>query len=401
MSENNVQEQDFASQLQMLEILNLPSTGFGASNEDEEFTQQIESIKASQTKQTRKDDVVIENTDNEASIDEVTEQEGLSLNEQETTDVEDDEFKDIEDPFGVLKTKSKKNKVKIDFEPQKELLELIDKKYSIKDLPTFLNSVDTFRKQAEEGTKATELLQLVQQDLNSMPPDLAHSVDLWRNGQDHTKAFTNRLDFSKEFEKQNLEGLVEKYLPEEYKEEKERLENEEISPEEFERSIKLLRSTTKRLFEKDKELLDDQRVQYEKQQKEKFENIEKSAVDSVKNLSENYQNFSESEKLKIQNILVNGAADDLFYEADGTYKKDVAEKIAFVLYGKKMLESAKKIAERRGESRAREEVIDMSDKNVKTSRQNNNSTSVPDEVLKAYSHILLPEKKSPFAINNK
>jgi hypothetical protein len=46
--------------------------------------------------------------------------------------------------------------------------------------------------------------------------------------------------------------------------------------------------------------------------------------------------------------------------ADGTYKDDAAELVAYAMYGRKMLESVKKIAERQGESKANQKIVDSS-----------------------------------------
>ncbi len=317
-----------------------------------------------------------------------------NADEQEQQDSEEqDEEEDEDDIFGLRKSKKDKPKVKLDFEPQKEVVDLISKKYGVKDLPTFLNSADTWREQAQEGAKIKEQYEAILSDLNAMPPDLARAVNTWANGEDWTKVTQQRLDYSKPFEKQDVNGLVQQYFPEEYAEEKEKLDNEEITQAEFERSVKLLGVSSKKLFQKDKDSLEQQRVQFEENQKQLAQKIKTSALDSVKTLSKTFPNFSGSELKKIENILVNGEADDLLYEANGSYKPNVAEKVAYMLYGDKMMKQLQKIAERKGESKAREEIVDTSDRKLKTSKQN----SKKDEVdLSSIKHLQGLTKVSPF-----
>jgi len=343
------------------------------------------------------DDLEDENQGNQSDNDhDEEEEENENSDDNDSDDDSEDDENDEdeqEDIFGVLKSTKKKPQIKLDFEPQKEIISLISKKYGVKDLPTFLTSADTWREQAQEGVKIKNQYEAILSDLQSMPPDLARSVNLWANGEDWTKVNDQRLDYSKPFEKQDVNGLVQQYFPEEYAEEEEKLKNEEISKAEFERSVKLLSSSSKKLFQKDKDSLELQRVQFENNQKEIAKKVKTSALDSVKTLSKTYPHFSSSELKKIENILMNGEADDLLYEANGTYKPNVAESVAYVLYGAKMMERIKKQAENRGESKAREEVVNTSDKKLKTSKQNSSKDTVD---LSSIKHLQGINKPSPF-----
>jgi hypothetical protein len=388
-------EENIDSKIEMLSILSEYPTDNPMVQTENDTKAFLEAIKADRKNVGKQE---FEETPKEPitnSDEEVKNQNDLEEGDLEDEETEDESIEDVDDIFGVLKTKKPKKEIKLNFEPPKELLDLISKKYSIKDMPTFFNSVDTFRKQAEEGVKAKQSLEQIQNYFNSMPPDLARANFLYDSGEDYTTAFQQRLDFSQDFEKQNIEGLVQHYFSKEYSEEKDKLENGDISDAEFDRSVKLLASTTKKLFDKDKKSFNDSVSKFEETRKEKIQQVKTSAIDSVNRFSEEYPNFSKTELTKIQNILVGGEADNLLFESDGTYKPDVAEKIAFAMYGKKMLENAKKIAERRGESKAREEIVDLSDKKIKTKNQNSNLNKV-DEDLKSISHLFIPEKKSVF-----
>lgn len=343
-----------------------------------------------ETTQKPKEDIFTK-TDEKSTNDEEEEEE-----EEEEDDA--DEQEDVDDPndiFGVSKSSKPKQKVKLDFEPQKEIVELFEKKYGIKDVPTFLNSVDTWREQAQEGAKAKADYEQIVADINELPPTLFRAVLTHAEGGDWTKVVTEeRLDYSKPFEKQNVDGLVQQYFADEYNEEKKKLDDGEISQDEFNRSIKLLGSTTKKLFEKDKGDIEKQRVQFEENQKKKFQAIKTSALDSVKSLSKTYPHFKDSELKRIENILVNGEAEDLLFKSDGTYKDDVAESIAYVMYGKKLMEQIKKSAERIGESKAREDVVDTSDKKLKQSKGNDKKSQPNTDAIK---HLMDLVPNDPFA----
>jgi hypothetical protein len=119
------------------------------------------------------------------------------------------------------------------------------------------------------------------------------------------------------------------------------------------------------LFVDDKKALEKEREDFLNRQRNEHENLKKTALLSVENLSKAYPNFSKSEVSKIRGILVEGKADNLFMNADGTYKEDAAELVAYAMYGKKMLESVKKIAQRQGESVANQKIVDSSPKQLR------------------------------------
>lgn len=385
-NERSVQSEQDIAHLQQL-VQSNPSLG-----NDPEIKSALESASALQ-KEKAKDNV--ETGTNKKDIFESKKEDVEDEEEEEDNADEQEDVDDPDDIFGVKKSSKPKAKIKLDFEPQKEIVDLFDKKYGIKDVSTFLNSVDTWREQAQEGVKHKTNYDQIVDDLNNLPPNLFRAVDTWAKGGDWTKVVSEeRLDYSKPFEKQNVDGLVQQYFGEEYLEEKSKLDSEEITQEEFNRSIKLLGATTKKLFEKDKSEIEKQRVQYEESQKKQFQMMKTSGLDSVKALSETYPHFSNSELKKIENILVNGEAEDLLYNSDGTYKKDVAESIAYIMYGKKLMDQIKKSAERKGESKAREEVVDTSDKKLKQSKGNDKKNQPNTDAIK---HLLDMTPANPFA----
>ena len=172
------------------------------------------------------------------------------------------------------------------------------------------------------------------------------------------------------------------------------LESGDIDEEEFDDKMVLLARSTKRMFIEDKKALDDEREQYAERQKNEFQLMKKSALLSVDSLSKTYPHFSKSEIAKIRNILVEGKIDNLFMKADGSYNDDAAELVAYAKYGKKMLESIKKSAERQGESKANMKTVDSSPKTVRKTRLAANSNGVNIDSVKHLSGVF---KGDPYA----
>jgi hypothetical protein len=317
--------------------------------------------------------------------------------EDEEDEDEDEEYdEDVDDVFGVTKEAKVEKEVQLTFEPTKEMQKFIESKYGVKDVAKFFSSADTWRNQAQEVSDTKRELELLTSDLQAMPPEIRQAVNLWANGDDYTKAFNQneRLDFSSDFSRQDPENLVQHYLSEQYDELLERLENGKIDDDEFEDRLKMLAGSTKRMFNTDKQALDEEREQFTQRQKNEFQMTKKSALLSVENLSKAYPNFSKTEVAKIRNILVEGKIDNLFTKADGSYNEDAAELVAYAVYGKKMLESVKKVAERRGESKANQRIVDTSSKQLRKQKVSGNDQNFSSKEVQ---HLSSMFKNDPYA----
>lgn len=316
--------------------------------------------------------------------------------EDEDGDEEDeDEEDDVVDIFGIMKEPKKGKEFKLNFQPPKEMVDLISSKFGIKNPETFFSSVDTWRNQAQEGSELKKEYEALTSDLNAMPYELRLGIQMWANGEDFTRAFdaSGRLDFSGDFGKQSPESLVQHYFGDQYEELLSDYENGDLSDSEYESRLKLLANSTKRMFSEDKQALEKEREDYLNRQKSEFQNMKKTAILSVENLSKAYPDFSKAEINKIRSILVEGKVDNLFMNADGTYNDDAAELVAYAMYGKKMLESVKKIAQRKGETEANQRIVDSSPKSVRKQK-----AAMPTGVdQKALGHLSGLFKNDPYA----
>lgn len=292
-------------------------------------------------------------------------------NDEEDEEEEEDDSEEgqgsPDDIFGIMSTPKKAKEIKLNFEPPKEMIDLISNRFGVNDASKFFSSVETWRSQAQEGSELKREYEALTADLQALPMDLRASIEMWASGEDYTKALTmtQRLDFSGDFTKQDPESLVQHYFGEQYDELVSAFEADKISEDDLQDRMKLLANSTKRLFVDDKKALEKEREDFLNRQRNEHENLKKTALLSVENLSKAYPNFSKSEVSKIRGILVEGKADNLFMNADGTYKEDAAELVAYAMYGKKMLESVKKLAQRQGESVANQKIVDSSPKQLR------------------------------------
>ena len=314
--------------------------------------------------------------------------------EEGALEVEEEEEKD--DVFGIKRSKKKAKEFSVDFEIPLEMEEMISSKFGMKDASKFFSSVDTWRNQAQEGAEASKEYDALSSDLQALPHEIKESIQLWANGADYTEAFNSnlRLDFSDDFKNQDRENLVQHYLEDEYNELVDKYNDDKLNDDEFEDRVELLARTTKRMFNQDKDSVEKEREEFAQKQRSEHESLKKSASLSVKNLKEEYPDFSRSEIGKIQNLLANGRVDELFLNPDGSYKDDAAEILAYAMYGKKMLKSVSSKAERRGESKANLKTVDSSPKSV---RRQKSSDQQRGANLDAVGHLSSAFKKDPYA----
>ena len=326
------------------------------------------------------------------SSDQASEEEDEDEEEDDDSE-QDEEDEKVDDIFGIMSTPKKAKEFKLNFEPPKEMIDLISSKFGVKDPSKFFSSVDTWRSQAQEGSEIRKEYDALTNDLQAMPQDIRMMVQMWANGEDYTKALNSseRLDFSDDFKNQTSESLVQHYFGEQYDELISEFEDGDISESEFDNRIKLLASSTKRLFNEDKQALEKEREEFMDRQKSEFQNMKKTALLSVDNLGKAYPDFSKSEISKIRGLLVEGKVDNLFMNADGTYKEDAAELVAYAMYGKKMLDSVKKVAKRQGESEANQKIVDSSPKQLRKLKSSSGSTGLNKEAVGHLSGVFRPD----------
>lgn len=289
--------------------------------------------------------------------------------EEDDDKADDDSTEDEEDVFGVTKKAKKAKSIVLNFEAPSEMIQLIESKFGVKDAPTFFNSVQTWREQAQKASEVKSEYDAIMNDIAAMPPEIKKAVSLWANGEDHMRAFEqSRLDWSASWDKQDTEGLVQHYLGEEYDELMDSLEDETIDKSEFDKQVAIMAKSTKRLFNEDKQALEKDRAEYASRKENEEKLFKSSALDSVSNLSKAYPNFTKGNLNKVRTTLVEGKLDDLFFKPDGSYKEEAAELVAYALYGKQMAERLMKQGERKGESKANLEMVDKSPKSVRKAK---------------------------------
>lgn len=290
------------------------------------------------------------------------EEEEDEYEEEEEEDFDAEEDNDDVDVFGV--TREEEDAVEIEIDDT--LADFIETKYAVK-VEKFFDTVDKLRNQNQELSEKADDYDELAKTLAGMPAPVKAAFTAVTEGKDYVSAFnsaTTKLDFNKDFDSQDKNKVVKNYFSEGLEKIKAKLEAGKIDDDDYEEQIELLYNSAKPLFTKDKESFNKQRADMIKNQEELQKNFQKSAISSVEKLKEQYPNFSRADLQRVRQRLVDGNIEDTFFNKDGTYKPDAAEKLALAEFGKTVIQELLKSAETRGESRANERIVNRGKKKM-------------------------------------
>tara|TARA_R110002020_G_scaffold220785_1_gene428730 strand:+ start:10118 stop:11290 length:1173 start_codon:yes stop_codon:yes gene_type:complete len=325
---------------------------------------------------TAKEETVVAEKDNKE-----TETEKEAVKEEEVTeDSEEDTNKEVADSNFYKKTEKADKDNKADFSNLDEALEHIKDKYSIDDLGTFFNSADKWRKGAQDIDETQEKFDDIQNAFSELPEPLFNAFQAWANGQDWTEEVQNAglLDYKSDFEDYETYDIVNYYFPDEY-EEDDFTENSDDAT--VKRAVKLARKQ----YEAEQESFEDQRAEYMR----KGENLQKvlksSTGSSVDKLRESFPDFSKDALKKVKDTMISGDLTSLFFNKDGSYTDDAAEKVALMLYGRDEIIKANNRTKKSQEV-LKTSVAKGSEKpSVKTTQSQ--QTQVPEEVTGIFKDV--------------
>ena len=315
--------------------------------------------------------------------------------EDKSEDKTGDKPEDKADDKPEDKPKEKSDSVFFKEEGEAEKVELKDldafnshikKEFGIEDPAKFFSSVGTWRTQAQNAEKAETELRNINDSFAKMPEPLFNAYTAWANGQPWEKAVqgVGVLDFGKAFNEYDSHTIVNHYLPGDFTREDFTGENKDSNV------VKQAISLAKSRYETDKQAVEGQRATYLEEAETSKELIKTSSASSVENLKQAFPSMGKTELNKVKSIMTGGDLTGLFFDKEGGYVKDAAEKIAMMLYAKDDIADANK----RSKS-SQDALIDKVDAgnekpSTKTSTQSAKS-AVPEGVSTLYNDLV--EKK--------
>jgi len=326
--------------------------------------------------------------------------EGKELEEDEQEEEEEESDSDVsseksegDDPFNLNK---KKGKSKYKFKDEKEVVDLIKKK-GFKEVPTFFESVDKWRNDSQKFVEVQEKNEQIEQGLSSLPTPIKNAIQAYSNSEDWRSAFqssTTNVDFAADFKDNNKEEIVKHYFKDKYTKLKTKLDEDVYDEEEYNERIEDFYDSSERLFDSDKQAIEQRRAEIIDKQSRESEEFKTSAISSVKALKEKYPDFSSSQLQKIRQTLINRTTDSLFVD-DNKYSIDAAERVGLALFGREILEAREVKAKRAGGNESKEEYFERGNKKMKAkgSQQSQNDNAANN----AAKHLQGQFKKDPYS----
>lgn len=336
-------------------------------------------------KETQQEEQQESEEDSEESTDEETEKdEEEGEGEVEDEDVDDDETS------GIFSS-APKSKVP-EFSDFSDVVEYIYKQNNLKEsdpkaLEKYFNSVSKWRNDSKRLGESQTRLDEVESYFASLPEPLFQALNDYANGkewQDSLNGQTLKIDFNKDFSNHSLYDIVNYYFPNEYKPEDLKDKDDAVVQ-------KAVRFAEKQ-YNTDKRSFEQQRTEYERQAQLQQKNLASSVDSSVKKLKDAFPDFNTNTERKVRKLMSAGNVTSLFYNSDGTYKDDAAEKLVMAIYGKQEIDRLVKKASRKAESKATEQVVSRaSDKPTSKKKQEVPTATTEENIMKHFKE-LFPSK---------
>jgi hypothetical protein len=226
-----------------------------------------------------------------------------------------------------------------------------------------LKGAEDFQSLKEEYERAKTQLEAVQNDLASLPPDIAESVNLWATGEDYTKPFSvKRLNYNLEPQDIGKKKLVDHYFNGEVDDfmwESADKNSDEYNPV-AEKFIDNLYKQSVDKFRNEKESHKTQAITYRQQAEERGKKINDSIQSAMTAFDKKNPDASAMYRDKVYKALVNDDLKNLIYNPDGTYKETAALAYLEMTQGENLREQLIRIAKEKARSEANEEIVSRS-----------------------------------------
>ena len=236
-----------------------------------------------------------------------------------------------------------------------EVYNRINKKYSInteEGIDKFFNSVDTWRKQAQNSSQTERELNDIRKSFEAMPQPLFNAFESWTRGEDWNSQISKEdtyIDYSKPFDNHNQNTMLMNYFGDEYT-------SEDLSDMDSSMKNKLV-NLSKKQYKNEQKSYQDEITRLQNVRQTEQDKAVTFVDKSVNTLVETFPEFNNDALTEIRQALLSNQVDALFKTRDGNYSEDAAKMLAFALYGDAENKRLMKIAKRRGESEATERLV--------------------------------------------
>lgn len=260
------------------------------------------------------------------------------------------------------------------FKSLEEFNSKIEADYSIKDANTFLESFDKHRKNAQKGAEFESKYKATMKEIGALPKAIKKGIEVYTTGGDYAKAFNENvmtLDLTKPFESHDKKAIVKEFYGKTLKRMDAKLASEEndFTQEDYDAELNDLHGLGREQYTSRKSLHDSERDRIQSDTDRWVEQFNSATEVSVQSLQEDYPNFREEQLGAVKAQLAKGSVDKLFFNEDGTPKKDAAKMVSMALFGDDAINSLTKSAKAEGKTEANLNIVANSKKKPEASGQ--------------------------------
>lgn len=273
------------------------------------------------------------------------------------TEEEDNSFT-IDNPLAKNIKFGKSKESKPEYKTFDDYSEAISKEFGIngKDpkeiIAKYNESTKKWRADAQRVNELAEKVEQYGKFYDSLPEEIAESINLAASGGDYTEPFRkSSVDLKKNFKDLDVKKIVDHYFPGEF------------TPDDFEdsdsKAVKLAVKAAEERFKADKQSYEAKRAAIYAEAQMKNDLMQKSVVSSVENLRKSFPGLDESDVNVIQKKLAGGEINKYLYNKDGSYSDKAALMLAMADNSLVLdyIDKLQKAAVNKGKSQSAEEVL--------------------------------------------
>lgn len=220
-----------------------------------------------------------------------------------------------------------------------------------------LNSLKDYKEKAEKAGNKEKELNDMQNMLDQLPEELQAGIQAYMNGEDHLQIINSRpnLDFSKAKDDIPKADLVKTYYPDQFDGDDIEAIREGTASEDLQKRFDLASQEAGKKFEGDK----NKHQEYLKDQQKKLEQHQEKFNESLQNAEQEFKRqFPNADPKYIEEVreqLSNPAL--LFYNEDGSLRKDAFKRLAFGKDGDQLLDQYKQQVKREEQNKTKREAL--------------------------------------------
>ena len=267
---------------------------------------------------------------------------------------------EIDSPlFGGKKKVGAKEKKKdeVVFENFEQVATVLKKDFGqdvkeIKDLGKFLTSAEGWRKDASKFKDTEKKVAQFENIFTEMPEPLLDAIKTHFNGGNWEEPIKNRpkFDYSVDVKKQDTKALVNHYFPGKFT-------DEDFTAESKSPALEIAEQASIDKFSTEKIGYESKRTADVAKGKQKLELRRASVAGSVSALKESFPDLPDSDIKEISSVMESGDINSLFFNTDGSFKKEAAEMLALARHGRSVISQFMDVAAKRGANEAAEDLV--------------------------------------------